>query len=322
MQRAIVFDPSVGSFNKGDAIIYEAVADALKLNFPELEIFRMSIHQPLGRIHRSLIKDVKTKIVAGSNVISSVMHPFFRQSRWNLKLLDYSAVQNFVYMGAGWAGEEVRRNTLGKYFLSNYASKEIPHSVRDAETKKKLEGAGIQNVVNTGCPTAWGLSGFDHPSNIDGQRIVVTTVTDNTPDVVRDKVVLERLKAHFDECYIWFQGYRDEEYFKSLGVTGFKSVGGDLDSYTEFLRGQIGQAVYIGSRLHGGIRAMQQGLPSLILAIDHRALDMGADVGLNVVSMRDYVSAESLWRAEARQVKIDMLSIGRFIAGLRSALND
>lgn len=40
---------------------------------------------------------------------------------------------------------------------------------------------------------------------------------------------------------------------------------------------------FVGTRLHGGIRALQKKKRSLIIAVDNRAIELGADTGLPVI---------------------------------------
>ena len=44
---------------------------------------------------------------------------------------------------------------------------------------------------------------------------------------------------------------------------------------------------YIGTRLHAGIRALQNQKRTLILSVDNRATEMGKDFNLPVVSRKD-----------------------------------
>ena len=66
-----------------------------------------------------------------------------------------------------------------KKFYKTLLSDEYLHSVRDEMTKKRLNSIGIENVLNTACPTMWSLT----PSRqleISSKRSknVVTSITD------------------------------------------------------------------------------------------------------------------------------------------------
>lgn len=318
-KRVILFDPAAASFNKGDMIISEAVESELVELLPDAEIVKISLHQPLGKIHRSLLREKCLKIVGGSNVVSAVMHPILRQSRWNLYPHDYQAVRGFCYMGAGWAGTNVRSNLIGKWFLKNFPSK-LPdvNSFRDSETLMRAGLFGIKNGINTGCPTMWGLT----RAKMDAVRrtkgsIVVTTLTDNMPDKRADMELLECLKEQYEEVYIWFQGLNDARYFKSMGLKGVRELPRNVSGYQAFLQENVSRLDYVGSRLHGGVKALQCGVRTIILAVDHRALDISRDVGLLVLPRKDVSSLEGLINSDLQMsVKIDRGAIYKWKQGV------
>jgi hypothetical protein len=84
----------------------------------------------------------------------------------------------------------------------------------------------------------------------------------------------------------------DFAYAAALGDGRIKLIPPNLASYTQYL--QQNHVDYIGSRLHGGIRALQTGKRSLILAVDNRAVEISKDTGLPVVK-RDNVAAIERW---------------------------
>jgi polysaccharide pyruvyl transferase WcaK-like protein len=85
------------------------------------------------------------------------------------------------------------------------------------------------------------------------------------------------------------QGIRDLDYIKSLEI--FKqnknrfTIIRDLKGFEDCLDKQ--NTVYIGTRLHGGVCAMQQGIKSLVISIDNRAQEIHKDVNLPVIKRGD-----------------------------------
>ena len=60
------------------------------------------------------------------------------------------------------------------------------HSVRDSYTEKKLKQIGIDNVINTSCPTMWRLTEeFCSHIPCKKQDTVVTTITDYRKNIER-----------------------------------------------------------------------------------------------------------------------------------------
>lgn len=316
---AVVFDPSIGSFNKGDEIISEAVMEHVSSTLPDWDLVRLSIHQPLGRIHRNILKAAKVKIVGGSNVASATMHPYLKQNRWNLKLHDFGSVDEFLYMGAGWAGHEAKSNFLGEKFVKGFSAKApAMHSFRDSLTCEKAKKFGIKNGINTGCPTTWTISS-DNVFQPKGRgKLAVTTLTDNTKNTELDKALLSELKKNYETVYIWFQGLLDEDYFNSLGVKGVHPLRCSLKGYTDFLADNADNLEYVGTRLHGGIRALQNNVRTIILAVDHRAIDMAKDFNLPVCPLNTVENFSSIFEGVKRKVTIPVTNVETWKQSLKN----
>jgi hypothetical protein len=66
-----------------------------------------------------------------------------------------------------------------------------------------------------------------------------------------------------------------------LNIPGVRVIGPNLRSYDEFLANE--DVDYVGSRLHGGIRALQFKKRTLVIGIDHRSAEIANDTGLPVL---------------------------------------
>ena len=65
----------------------------------------------------------------------------------------------FKTLCSGWRGAQKYGQHIGAYTAHIYKrilSSEFMHSVRDSFTEEQLRSVGINNVINTGCPTMWG----------------------------------------------------------------------------------------------------------------------------------------------------------------------
>ena len=163
----------------------------------------------------------------------------------------------------------------------------LTHSVRDQYTLEKLQGAGIRNVINTGCPTTWALTPEFCKAIPTGKASdVVTTITDYRRDIERDNEMLRILSRSYDHVYLWLQGKCDEEYLHTLEIPhNLTTIPASLAAYEEVLaRGGVD---YVGTRLHAGIHALNYKIRSIILAVDNRATEMGRDVHLPVIQRND-----------------------------------
>ena len=66
------------------------------------------------------------------------------------------------------------------------------------------------------------------------------------------------------------------------------------------------QADYIGNRLHAGIFALNAGCRSMIIGIDHRALEIGKDTGLPVIQRETIKEQLEEWIYEEQPVQISL----------------
>ena len=76
------------------------------------------------------------------------------------------------------------------------------HSVRDSYTEKLLKNIGIDNVINTGCPTMWSLTPTLCtliPSK--KAKEAVLTLTDYKPNPERDNHIIEVLKQDYSKVF-------------------------------------------------------------------------------------------------------------------------
>lgn len=225
------------------------------------------------------------KILCGTNLIYTQME---NSRQWALP----AAIENYnniCFLGIGMQqiGLELPMSSYTKKFLKYIMSSEHLHSVRDEETKKRLSEIGINNVLNTGCPTTWNLS-ETHCKVIPTTkaRNVVTTVTDYMIDPEKDVYMLETLKKHYEKVYIWIQGQVDYQYLKSLVDLGpYHIIPPSLAALDEVLQKE--EVDYIGTRLHAGIRSMNIGNRSLVIGVDNRARAMKHDINLPVLERNE-----------------------------------
>ena len=74
------------------------------------------------------------------------------------------------------------------------------HSVRDSYTEKMLKQAGVENVINTGCPTMWRLTqAFCKAIPKTKEKDVITTITDYRRDIEHDNLMLKILSRNYDK---------------------------------------------------------------------------------------------------------------------------
>lgn len=222
---------------------------------------------------------------------------------FNIK--DALRVNNVVLVGVGWWQYQNKPNLYTRTLLKRILHKEAIHSVRDDYTKRYLESIGINNVVNTSCPSAWGLTA-EHCKEIPLSKSnkVVCTITDYNHNPRSDEAFINQLIESYETCHLWLQGAGDHEYFHSLNIPHEKVslIPPKLEALNAFLRQE--DTDYVGTRLHAGIRALQHGKRSLILAIDNRASELGSDIGLNICDRDDLLAIRQFIQGDKPSTEI------------------
>lgn len=285
-----LLDTSISSTNVGDEIIMEAVRNQLAPVLAGDYVNRVASHETMSAKSRGMIAKSDFAIAGGSNLLSS--HAGLR-SVWKVSPLDAGLGPKFVMMGVGWYHDQGAPDPYTAWLFRSMFSRDKLHSVRDGYTKKKLEALGFSNVVNTGCPTLWEL-GEDVNERIPvaKARHVVTTLNTYMKDRAADGAMLALLQKKYERVFAWVQTYSDQDYLRSL-FPSIELVAPNLAAYDALLSGDI-DLDYVGNRLHAGIRALQKGRRTIIIEIDNRAREMGADFRLPTVARADFARLEAM----------------------------
>jgi polysaccharide pyruvyl transferase WcaK-like protein len=210
-----------------------------------------------------------------------------------------------ILCGVGWQHYQPPVTFFTRVLLFFALSRTHFHSVRDSYTKKKLASCGIWNVVNTSCPTLWGLAGQRRVVNAQKPaRTVLLMLTDYRKDEEADARLVSCLGGHYESIYFWPQGEMDLSYFQCLVANmSLKPVVLDrsLDALDAFLS-TTPDLDYVGTRLHGGIRCLLAGKRSLILEVDNRATEIASETGLPTLPRTDLENIEKWvkegWKSE------------------------
>lgn len=288
MNKILLLDPATSSLNLGDEIIRDAVqkgiSNVLKGNF----VITLSTHLPVSIMYERIIGRCDYKFVCGSNLLMGKLNRRFKQ--WHISFKDIFFLKDSILIGAGWWQYKNTPNLYTKILYKCILSKNYIHSVRDQYTVEMLKSMGIDNVINTGCPTLWMLTP-EHCQKLPKEKSenVLFTLTDYNKDAEKDKMMVDILLANYKKVYFWGQGVSDYKYLKALGYQDeVIIIDPTLQAYDELLKKE--ELDYVGTRLHGGIRALQHSKRTLIVAIDNRANEMSKDFGLNIIQ-RDQIES-------------------------------
>ncbi|NCC03121.1 MAG: polysaccharide pyruvyl transferase family protein [Proteobacteria bacterium] len=279
--------------NLGDQIISRAVHRELRTIFGEAtEIASIASHAFPTPSSLGILKGAQHIFVGGSNLL------YFRSilpASWKIGPFGLFAYRNLILLGCGWGSYKLRPTLYGRKVSRLIFSPEYIHSLRDDYTRRLAnEGLKIPHTLNTACPTMWLFT----PEFVQGLRRTkvkrcIFSLTDYAKSPVEDAALIAGLKRHYGTNLIfWPQGCGDMAYARSLGYEG-DVVERSLASFLNLIQNDD-QYDYVGTRLHAGILCIEHGIRSLIIAVDNRAKEIGADTGLPVI-MRGDTGALSEW---------------------------
>lgn len=288
MLKVTVLDPSITSVNLGDQIIMQATRSILNRLFPDAFYVTLPTHEFFLWESYRICRDSDYVFVGGSNLLKSKM---LWNNQWKISPFDWLLRRNCILLGCGWWHYQSEPDWYSRQLLQRILSHQHLHSVRDDYTRQQLQAAGMDNVRNTACITMWDLNPA-HCSQIPATRApkVMTTVTGYNANPEVDRAVISLLLKHYQEVLLWVQQPEDLPYARSLSDGRVQLIAPNLQTYTDYL--QTHHVDYIGTRLHGGIRALQCGKRTLILAVDNRAVEISRDTQLPVRQRDDLAGIE------------------------------
>ena len=285
MRIVSVLDTTVTSYNLGNEIIMESILGIMDELFPEDFLYRLPWEGKFSKVTQKYMRNSDFVFFGGTNSLSSHM---LHYKQMGFRVRDLLRFDQLTLLGMGWWQYQDRPDWYSRTFLKRLLSSRKIHSVRDQYTKDMLSNIGVVNVANTCCPTTWGLTD-DHCAKIPSTRSnsVMLTLTDYNRSRDLDSALLQMLTECYQEVFYWVQGVGDLEYIRSFRKfrNRIKIVPPKLKFYDEVLSSQ--DFDYIGTRLHAGIRAIQNHKRALILGVDNRAAEISKDIGLNVIARHD-----------------------------------
>ena len=325
--------PFISTANVGDYIIFDYCDKVFSEIFGDYLGISIPSREKLSRAGAQAILASDYTFVCGTNLLSSDMMRYkqweidlktrFRiasagiakKNMYRLDLLRTNLLKfHVILIGAGWWNYQTPPTIYTRKVLNGLLDKKFIHSVRDSYTEKMLRGIGIHNVINTSCPTMWRLT-EEFCSSIPHQKqdIVVTTITDYRKDIERDRSMIELLLSSYKAVFLWLQSYEDIAYLEALGYSHqVQIIPPTLKCYDEFLAKN--NVDYIGTRLHGGIRALNHKKRACIIGVDNRAVEIAKDTNLSVVRNDDidHRLREWIYAEQPVSIKIPLSNISKW----------
>lgn len=308
--------PCISTMNLGDHIIEDYCDKAFDEIFGEHFSVSIPTRDRLSRHTARKIASADFAFICGTNLLSSDMK---KNKQWNITLRDsymikYSDIRkaelfgmkldvmkkkvssvHMILMGTGWFDYQQKASAYTQKMLHTLLDGEYIHSVRDAYTEKQLKSIGINNVLNTSCPTMWGLDDeFCSCIPSSKKENVIATITDYRPDRKNDRLMFEILSDSYKKVYVWLQSPEDERCLGEMGLYDkVDIIPPSLRSFDNALESI--DADYVGTRLHGGIRALNHKKRSCIIAVDNRAVEISRDTCLPIIKRENIEKELPSW---------------------------
>ncbi|MBD5554758.1 MAG: polysaccharide pyruvyl transferase family protein [Roseburia sp.] len=274
-----ILDTTIGSTDRGDDIVLQNCEKAIQPLIDNSFSMRFATHLLNFRFYQYFRNGMKLqytdscdyKFIMGTNLLTSDI--ISTRGQWMIGPVSKRLYKDSILFGVGTTQDNKKVTPLTKYIYKNILRKDIIHSVRDAQSVHMLEGfLGKGAVVDTGCPTLWGLT----PKVCDRipikkARDVIVTLSGyaDQQDPVQDQKMISILEREYEHIYFWAQTSVDVSYYNSLRHSKDATIIYSLKNYA--LLCENANVDYVGTRLHGGIYAMQHGVRTLVVEIDHRA---------------------------------------------------
>jgi polysaccharide pyruvyl transferase WcaK-like protein len=288
-KKIVEFRPSISSENIGNHIIQLYTTDLMNDLFGEHLTVTMPTRSYLTNQNLNHINTADYSFVCGTNLLASNMD---KRHQWNLRRSDMFRLHDVILLGVGWWQYQENPNLYTRMLLKNVLNPNVLHSVRDGYTEKMLKAAGIENVINMGCPTMWKLTEkvVDKIPTYKG-KTVITTLTNYMQNDEQDHFIMDMLLSNYKTVYVWLQAIEDYEQLCRMGYEEkVHIIPPTLKAYSSVLENSD-DVDYVGTRLHGGIHALNKERRSLIIAVDNRAVEISRDTGLPVIK-RENVKQE------------------------------
>jgi polysaccharide pyruvyl transferase WcaK-like protein len=295
MQTITLLDTGLASDNLGDEIIMEAAESVIFDLFPNAYYYRIASHELMSYRARTFVERSDLCFIGGTNLLASRMG---KRSQWPVRWRDARWMDRAICLGVGWNDYSRGADLQSRLLLRALLAKDVVHSVRDSYTERRASEAGIV-CVNTACPTMWSLTPA-HCTALPRRKAaeVVFTLTAWRADPAADRTFVEMLKRHYRRVHFFCQMREDWDYLQGFGIGDLRTIRPTTRGYSDFLaRADVD---YVGTRLHGGVRALQMGKRSLILGVDNRSIEIQRDTDLPVLPRHDIPAVESWIEGEQR----------------------
>lgn len=324
MNSVLLFDTAIGTSNVGDEIIFESVKDGLDDLLSKSVVLRLGTHtknfsaahifrgiKNHGKI-RNFCFNTDYKFICGTNMLDKKI-PYIG-GQFILSKASTLLYKNSILVGVGRISDfeinDMSHRTKNLY--KKILSPKYYHSTRDDETKRIVEQLGFK-AINTGCPTLWKLTP-DFCNQIPKSKAENVIISlSGYPDQIdkqKDKLFYEIIRNNYKNVYVWIQTLFDYEYCQRIiGDANYIFSFKDFDDIMK-----KGNVDYVGTRLHGGIYALQHKIRTIILAIDERARGFNETNNIPIFERNDIENIEPILNNYLEtDIKLNLDNINKFL---------
>lgn len=320
MHNIVIFDTAIGTSNLGDEIIFESVLNEMRTVLDSNFTLRLGTHITNFTLLQMMRKNMKVryfqsadwKLICGTNLVAQNRIGKIN-NQWQIPISNISVYKNSVLVGAGTTDNTLKMDPLAKWLYRSVLSKDYKHSVRDDHTKELLALIGIESI-NTGCPTLWNLT-EDACSRIPRKKsdysIISLSGYSSQTDEKIDRCFLHIMRKNYRKLWFWVQTTEDEKYLQSLGFYDYEPIY-SLKAFRDIASSK--KPDYVGTRLHGGVYALNNGCRSIVIGIDHRATGFQKSNNLKVIQRTEIADQlEEMIQSEFdTEIRIDQKAIHDF----------
>ena len=317
----VVFDTAIGTSNRGDDIILEGAEKALSPLLDECFVMRFATHLNNFKTYQYFRNGMKLKyadtcdykFIMGTNLLTSDM--FKTRGQWPINPISKRLYTGSIMVGVGTTFDNGKVTNYTKSIYKSILRSDIIHSVRDEQSKALLESVGVK-AINTGCPTLWELTPevcVRIPTKKAKNVIITLSGYSDQKDPIYDQKLLSEIEKMYDKIYFWVQTSEDGKYLDSLKTTKDIAKIYSMQNFKEVCKS--GDVDYVGTRLHGGVFAMQNGVRSLVIAIDHRARGFHESNNLNILERTEVENLSSIMQNEMKtEIVLNQKEINAFLS--------
>lgn len=323
MKQVLLFDTAIATTNLGDEIILDCVKQGLKPILYDAITYRLGTHIENFNLFQmikgnykyyDMCKNADYKFVCGTNLLCD--NVFGRFPQWMLYPYNVKLYSECVLVGVGKISAYQRVSRYTEMLYKKCFSREFYHSVRDEETRVIMESMGFK-AINTGCPTLWMFTKEKCeriPSSKASKVIISLSGYNNQKNPIYDKKMVDCVFSNYDKVYAWIQTIHDQTYINEICHRGDIEYIYSLEKFSDVL--DEGDIDYIGTRLHGGVFALQHECRSIIISIDQRAEGFYKSNNIPIIR-RDEIETKleleinSEWKTD---IRVDRESINQFLS--------